>query len=243
MKRKNPIVISCHSMQAPIPKPLQLAFLSDLHCFDNRLILDRLQTLRPDGVLVGGDFMHSAQHNEEGFDFLRRSAAAYPTFCSLGNHESLYPGDIRAAVAQTGAVLLDDAWVRFGGITLGGLSSASCRSLPSAEGCTHTPDLDWLGAFSALPGYKLLLCHHPEYYPAYLRSLPIDLILSGHVHGGQWRLFGHGVYAPGQGFFPRYTSGLYEGRLLVGRGIGNMTPVPRINNPPEILSVSLHPMK
>ncbi|MBQ3816071.1 MAG: metallophosphoesterase, partial [Clostridia bacterium] len=61
-----------------------------------------------------------------------------------------------------------------------------------------------------MPGFHILLCHHPEYWEPLVHGRRIELTVSGHAHGGQWRIFGRGVYAPGQGLFPRYTSGLYR---------------------------------
>ena len=84
-----------------------------------------------------------------------------------------------------------------------------------------------------------LLCHHPEYWPRYVRDLPVDLTLSGHAHGGQIRLFGQGLFAPGQGLFPRYTSGVHEGRLVISRGLANTTRIPRLFNPTELVCVHL----
>jgi predicted MPP superfamily phosphohydrolase len=69
----------------------------------------------------------------------------------------------------------------------------------------------------------------------------MDLIVCGHAHGGQWRLFGRGVYAPGQGLFPKYTSGVLDGVCVISRGLGNHTRVPRIFNPPELVLISLSP--
>ena len=89
-------------------------------------------------------------------------------------------------------------------------------------------------------GYKILLSHHPEYYEPYIKELPIDLVLSGHAHGGQCRIFGQGLIAPGQGFFPKYTSGIYDERLIVSRGIGNQFIVPRVNNPREIIVIKIN---
>ena len=106
---------------------------------------------------------------------------------------------------------------------------------------TPPPDLRWLERFSAFQGFKLLLCHHPEYYPVYIKPLDIDIILSGHAHGGQWRLFGRGVFAPGQGLFPALTSGVYDNRLVVSRGLANTAGVPRIFNPTELVIVKLIP--
>jgi predicted MPP superfamily phosphohydrolase len=98
--------------------------------------------------------------------------------------------------------------------------------------------------FASLPGYKLLMSHHPEYYARYLRPYDIDLIVSGHAHGGQWRIFGRGVYAPDQGLFPAYTSGLHEGRLIISRGVANSVPlVPRFFNPCEVVTVTVESEK
>lgn len=103
------------------------------------------------------------------------------------------------------------------------------------------PNLEWLDAFAALEGFKLLLCHHPEYYPQYIRERDIDLALSGHAHGGQWRILGRGILAPGQGFLPKYTSGIHENRLVVSRGLANNTIVPRLFNPTELVVIRLVP--
>lgn len=216
------------------------AFVSDLHDAQNQPILDTIAALSPDAVLVGGDFIHNNAVCERGFAFLQASAARWPTFCSVGNHERSYQGDLSAQVSATGAMLLDNDAQSFRGIWLGGLSSGFLYG--GSQGNrrrTPAPDLEWAREFSRLAGYKLLLCHHPEYYERYLRALPIDLILSGHAHGGQWRIGGQGVFAPGQGLFPRYTCGRYDGRLIVSRGIGNRAPVPRLFNPPEVVILRL----
>ena len=98
--------------------------------------------------------------------------------------------------------------------------------------------------FSEEDGITILLCHHPEYYDRYIRAFSVDLTLAGHAHGGQWRLFGQGLFAPGQGLFPRYTSGLYEDRLLVSRGMANVPKwIPRINNRPELILLHFVPKK
>ena len=92
---------------------------------------------------------------------------------------------------------------------------------------------------------KILLSHHPEYYPRYLEGRNIDLIFSGHAHGGQWRIpfVLNGLYAPDQGLFPKYAGGKYEkdgSVMIVSRGLAReTTPVPRIFNRPEIVIVNI----
>ena len=95
-------------------------------------------------------------------------------------------------------------------------------------------DMDFLERFAASPQYKVLLCHHPEYYQQ-LQSYPMDLILSGHCHGGQMRVCGRGIFAPGQGLFPKYHHGVYDGRLVVSSGCSNTARIPRWGNETEVV--------
>ena len=107
------------------------------------------------------------------------------------------------------------------------------------------PEYAWLHEFENETGYKILLSHHPEYWKLtepFLYARNIDLVLAGHAHGGQVRLLGHGIYAPGQGIFPKYTSGIHigkQGMIVISRGIANTSRVPRLWNPPEIVCLNL----
>ena len=255
--------------------PHTIALLSDLHGKDGREILEILTRRRPYLTAVSGDlFLDHAQEGDSLIDLqpkvvplLRGCAELAPTYISLGNHEWLAsPADI-LALQSTGAVLLDNEWVRDEGtgLLIGGLTSAMVMDFrrfrkkhtpehpyPKAkrhvDGLVLHPSVKWLRTFEEQDGYKVLLCHHPEYWclqTPMLRDHPIDLVLSGHAHGGQIRLFGHGLYSPGQGFLPRYTGGVYtgpQGRLIVSRGLANTAPrpIPRLFNPREVVIIDLH---
>ncbi len=217
-----------YEIKASVSSRVRFALVSDLHCAPSRPVIEAIKNGSPDAVLVCGDFSHSKKTKEVGLEFLYMSAKLFPTFVGFGNHD-LDSGVSASDVEKTGAVPLDDAFVRFGGILIGGLS-------PRKGG----PDTAFLDRFSREKGFRLLLCHYPHYYDKFLKGYPVDLTLSGHAHGGQWRFFGRGVLAPGQGLFPKYTSGFYDGgRLFVGRGAGNGAPVPRINNPREVVFFDL----
>ena len=99
-----------------------------------------------------------------------------------------------------------------------------------------------LAALSQGDGFQLLLSHRPEFMDMYVRY-DIDLVLSGHAHGGQFRLpFLGGLYAPSQGFFPKYDAGLFEEentKMIVSRGIGNSAFPLRFNNRPELVLITL----
>lgn len=239
-KRKTfSVSVKQYTLAADVATPLTFAFVTDLHDCPNEPVLQILRTHKSDAILVGGDFVHSASHCERGMEFLREAAKLRPTFCTLGNHEKKCRRSAATLAADSGAVVLDNAAWLFRDIYIGGLSSGFPEKQSDLRP-TPPPDAEWLEEFSRLDRYKLLICHHPEYYRQYIRPLPIDLTLSGHAHGGQWRIFGQGIFSPGQGLFPHYTSGIYGGRLIVSRGIGNAhRMIPRIGNPPEVIFITL----
>ncbi len=232
--------------------------VADLHDRPYEKLLPILKQERPDLILIPGDVTETLRAGEEttertGLRLLAECAAISPTFYTLGNHEiggchgnirrskraaepltfTLTP-DWRAVIESTGAILIHQDYTVWHGLAIGGLGSGLLNP-------AWVPELGWLEAYTKAPGYKLLMSHHPEYYPRYLRSYPIDLTVSGHAHGGQWRVFGRGVYAPDQGLFPKYTSGLHENRLIISRGVANTVPcVPRFFNPCEVVTVEVN---
>ena len=90
--------------------------------------------------------------------------------------------------------------------------------------------------------YSILLSHRPDFFDIYYNS-NLDLILTGHAHGGQFRIpFIGGVFAPGQGVFPKYTSGIFNKNntsMVISRGIGNSTFPFRVNNRPDLVVITL----
>ena len=108
----------------------------------------------------------------------------------------------------------------------------------------YPADSAWLDDFEQTDGYRILLCHHPEYWSQrepMLKDRRIDLVLSGHAHGGQWQLMGRGVFAPGQGLLPKYTGGMHQGQygsMIISRGLSNpYRYAPRFGNPCEVVYV------
>lgn len=195
---------------------------------------------------------------------LRACVAIAPTFVSLGNHEGMLDQEDLDEMSSTGAVVLDNTWIEHKGLVVGGLTSGHVMShrrhlenltqeersakrylkgrrmagkvkTPAELLMERVPDDDWLLSYASVPGYHILLSHHPEYR----RLVPkdVELMLSGHAHGGQWRVFGHGVFSPGQGVWPKLTKGVYDGRLVVSAGLSNTAPVPRFFNPVEVVYV------
>lgn len=202
--------------------------------------------------------------------FMSKISSIAPTFFTYGNHEwLLMPADIDR-IKKAGVHVLHDSWMEFGEFIIGGLSAPDVSNywvfqkewrdnnpedkrgnLREEYFCWKTQDYrksvnaSWLPEFEAQDGYKILMCHHPEYWSLKeprLENHPIDLVIAGHAHGGQIRIGNKGVYAPNQGFWPKYTSGVHHGKygkLVISRGLSNPVKVPRLFNPYELVIVEL----
>ncbi|MBQ9773811.1 MAG: metallophosphoesterase [Clostridia bacterium] len=241
-----------YTIPAPTLKaPLRIALASDLHGNDNARPLRLIEEARPDLILIPGDVMDDVdlrRENASGYDFLRGCAAIAPTYYSLGNHELAcyhkgnpwrHPipvpltAEIRTRIANTGVILLENDSVTWrDGIRI-------CALTSGINGKENKPDAEALARFAQADGYRILLCHHPEYFVPYIQKTNVELTVCGHAHGGQWRVFGRGVYAPGQGLFPKYTSGVIDQRCVISRGLGDHTWIPRIFNSTELVVIDL----
>ena len=236
------------------PKKICVALVADLHSQSPDAVIASLKRRKPDYILMPGDIFELIDgtmdgYNENGFKLMKAASEIAPAFYSIGNHEnggtgSWKPGWSKKTgkmrfpsknnierISKCGVTLLDDGFVLRDGIVFGGVTSGLSND-------KHEPNVDWLDEFCSVSAPKILLCHHPEYYDEYLKDKKIDLIVSGHAHGGQWRIFGRGVYAPGQGIFPKYTAGVHDGRFVISRGIKVSPVIPRIFNPPEVVYIS-----
>ena len=214
-----------------IVEPLTLAVVSDLHNGDYQDVLPVLA--RVDAILIVGDLVDRHRGGyERSVCFLRDAPELAPTFYAIGNHERKFKQ--RAAywpqVEKSRVTVLDNRFTPYRGILLGGLSSAARGKI----------DTRFLSEADGDPSFKLLMCHHPEYFKRYVMKHDVDLTLSGHAHGGQVQIMGRGVYAPNQGLLPRWTHGFYfDDRLLVSRGMTNSASFPRVNNPCELILLKL----
>ena len=225
-----------HRIQSPkIPEPLRLAVAADLHSSEFDDVMEDFA--RCDAILLPGDLVdRHRRDNRNAERFLREAPEVAPVFYSVGNHERKYRHreEYLAKVRDSRVTLLDDEECLFRGIRLGGLSSRREK----------TPNLAFLDRFEREDGFRLLMCHHPEVWRDYVKGRDIDFTVCGHAHGGQIQILGRGLYAPGQGIFPRLTHGLHDGgRMMISRGMTNGAKprVPRIGNPCELIILELIP--
>lgn len=239
--------------QINAPQRQKAAVVADLHGVPTETLYQALRAERPDMILIPGDLTTVGEHiahridperqkkrlqlQKGALDFLDTAVTIAPTYYSRGNHEwADSENEYFQKVRSTGTVLLENRWTEHNGIFIGGQNSAGYNSNCCANGecCRQkAPDIEWMQR-DIPKGYKILLCHHPEYYK--LVEPYADLVLCGHTHGGQWRFFRQGVFAPNQGLFPKYSKGQY-GKMIVSAGLTNTTWVPRIGNSCELVLI------
>lgn len=223
--------------------------ISDLHNAefgtDNQKLIDILKSEAPDAIVITGDLIDARRTNTEiAESFARRCMEIADCYYVPGNHEARLGGTYDAfesALIADGVNVLRNGSVRIrkemDAIRIIGVDDPAFAKASDA-----ITNLD--AALEALSSddFTILLAHRPELIDEYSKW-GIDLVLSGHAHGGQIRLPGiGGLYAPGQGFFPRYTSGNYtvgDTEMIVSRGIGNSAFPLRVNDRPEVVIVTL----
>ena len=231
----------------------RIAHVSDLHNAemgkDNEKLLTMLREANPDMIAITGDLIDSRNTDiEVALQFIREAVKIAPCYYVTGNHEARVNeyGELKAGMEAAGVTVLEDAKFEISidgeTIMLIGVNDPSYQT-DYLFGDTKTVMNTKLEKLhTEQDRFTILLSHRPELFETYVDH-DLDLVLSGHAHGGQFRLpFIGGLVAPNQGLFPEYDAGIYaEGNtnMLVSRGVGNSILPFRINNRPEVILIEL----
>ena len=224
----------------------KIAHVSDLHntqmSEDNEKLIDLLKEASPDIIAITGDLVDSYSPNiDVALDFAKKAVDIAPCYYVTGNHEHRSRVDLEKlerGLEEAGVTVLRNQAVTLTvedeSISLIGIDDPTSTDLPVTDRIKGLKDEN--------AAFTLLLSHRPELFNTYCQN-DVDLVLSGHAHGGQFRLpFIGGIAAPDQGLFPRYDSGLYTSEntnMVVSRGIGNSIFPFRLNNRPEVVLIEL----
>ena len=248
---------------------VRIALVTDLHSCkygkDQKKLISALEKQNPDVILLGGDIFDDEISPENTKKFISSIAGKYPCYYVTGNHEFKCSDDVFLSymnfLEEKGVTILKGIaeTVEINGekINICGIDDPALRIIEGyndlssgARTVDGNGDYDWLSELDSLGeiaqngNYTILLTHRPEEFEKYA-ACDFDLVLSGHVHGGQWRipLLLNGVYSPSEGFFPDYAGGKYEDgsmTMIVSRGLARETTiVPRIFNRPELVIIDI----
>lgn len=232
-----------------INNPIKIIYLADLHSCaygeSQQTLIKRIDEQNPDLILMSGDIMDDDLPDLGVIELLESIANKYPCYYVTGNHEfwSSRVDEQKDIFRAYGTIVLEgdceDVVINGQTLLICGVDDPEVgqeifdKQLKDVSGLINTEH------------YSILLSHRPELFEHYI-NYDFDLILSGHAHGGQWRIpliLPNGLFAPDQGWFPEYTNGIYEKnnvKMLVSRGLSReSTRIPRIFNPPELVVVHL----
>ena len=267
----NRMVVRNYEIEAEnISVPVRIVLITDLHsCYygkDQKKLIDAVEAQDPDMILLSGDIFDDKKSDTNTEKFLAGISGRYPTYYAVGNHECRVGAEEfarkMAKLQKYGVTVLagDCQTVTINGqtVTLCGAEDPEIYKIKfdkekDPEGYekaraeryeTFEKQLDGVKAQAGEEHFTILLSHRPELFESYV-SRGFDLVLCGHAHGGQWRIPGlvNGLYAPGQGLFPKYAGGRYDDggtTMIVSRGLARETTIiPRIFNPPELVVITV----
>lgn len=256
------LVTTTYQIPAPITEELRLVQLTDLHntefgdenCDLIMLVADQ----NPDLILITGDMLNRDEEDVSVITaLLPRLADIAPVYYGLGNHEvsweKTFGRDITKVLENAGAAVLEAEYIdlEFKGqqIRLGGLMAYYRQPgmMRTTQGANER-QFRFAAEFEDTDRYKILLNHIPTPWVdwGYNNLYPVNLVLSGHYHGGMiyFPLLERGLYAPYVGWFPENVRGVFEGEkatCVLSAGLGSEYPLPRIHNNPELVVVDLIP--
>lgn len=232
----------------------RIVHVSDLHNTefgtDNATLLQMLSDNEPDIIVITGDLIDSQHANTEiALRFAKDAIRIAPTYYVTGNHEascSQYDA-LKIGLETAGVIVLNDeiVYLEQNGEIIALLGLADPDFTIKSDLFGEVPamiDTKLKNMLEQETAYSILLSHRPELFETYA-TCGVDLVLSGHAHGGQFRLpLIGGVIAPDQGLFPQYDAGLFtkgNTNMVVSRGLGNSIIPLRFNNHPEIVLIEL----
>lgn len=229
---------------------LKIVHLSDLHGkgfgHKQKKLVDIIQKANPDLIFITGDLIDSRiYHEEEAMELIEQIVKLAPVYYVIGNHEiasGKFVGlEKRLKEAEVIVLRTEKRAIKKGTSQINIIGIDDYLNFGSKS--KFSKELEKLIPPQTEGHFTVLLSHRPELFTLYSKY-NIDLVFSGHAHGGQVRLpvIG-GIFVPHQGLFPKYTQGIYqEGKtsMVLSRGLGNTSVAPvRIFNRPEVVVVRL----
>ena len=232
------LTTSTYDVDLGLSDDVKIVQVSDLHNqffgINQSVLLKNIEACDPDIIVVTGDIVDSTHTSYSiAMDFVEGAVKIAPVYYVTGNHEDRLHGDkldkFYSDMRDLGVIFLDDTYVDMGEYTLAGIADSSLESFDAYPAFTDEKPV-------------VMLAHEPDYVSLY-QSLGADLVLTGHVHGGQIIIPGKGgLLSPDFTFFPELYEGMHSYgsmTLIVSRGLGNSVAPVRINNFPELVVINV----
>ena len=236
-----------------INSPISIVVVSDLHDHDfGSALVEKIKIEQPDLIIMAGDMINRAtEKSEQILNIIHELRDVAPIYYGLGNHERVYVKShesFYADLEQAGCMVLDkkfvDISVKGNDLRIGGLYEYPFGLNENTAETAPREIAEFMRDYINIKSFKVMISHLPDSFVLGDSSkvFDIDLVVSGHIHGGQIVIpFKGGIFGGDQGYFPEYVHGLYKKdkiNLLVTSGLGSSPKkLPRFNNPPEIIKL------
>ncbi len=232
---------------------LKILQLSDIHGAgfgkDFKRLIFKVKKEFPDIIVITGDLIDArAPKLARAIELVKKLITIAPVFFVSGNHEARYDGypQLEKELKEIGVKVLENESFEL-------LRDNEKIVIEGVKDPRFTTDYNYENSLAVvrselektdvnLDCFRVLLSHRPELFSCYC-DRGIDLVFSGHAHGGQFRLpFIGGLFVPNQGLFPKYDAGVVSSKettMVISRGLGKSIIPLRIGNPPDIVVVLL----
>jgi predicted MPP superfamily phosphohydrolase len=228
--------------------------ISDLHNKDYKgRLLEKIEDIDPDIIVITGDLIDRRNTRIDiATEFVKQIVTIAPVYYVSGNHEQLSGkyNELKEKLEKLDVQIIDNSYKTLNkrGEEIGLMGIADPAIIQNEGTYLWDDSSEYIKSninklFENIDtNFNILLSHRPEQFSIY-KDMNVDLVFSGHAHGGQVRIpFVGGLVAPNQGLFPRYTQGIYSEKstsMVVSRGLGNSIFPLRVFNPPELVVVTL----
>lgn len=246
-----------------IKEDMKIVLISDLHDSqfgkDNQRLIDKIKKQHPDLILMDGDMINEeAKDPSVATNLVKVLTKSVPVYYAMGNHELGYikrdTTDLYQELTSAGAKIVEkeyeDLTIKGNQLRIGGLYEYAFTV--DGEGKMSKKDMNvklrhFLTDFEDSNAFKIMMAHRPDsfIFGQAADTWKIDLVASGHAHGGQVVIPGvGGLYGADQGWFPKYVDGIHHFKtvknMIITRGLGSdREKLPRFHNIPEIVVISL----
>ncbi|MDD6644540.1 MAG: metallophosphoesterase [Oscillospiraceae bacterium] len=225
---------------------------------NNSRLAEKVKDANPKFVMILGDMVDNDTGDYSAVvDLCNTLTKDFPVYYALGNHElsfseseqGMYLKNLKNAIDNTGATMLINEMTDFTTKDGDKITIAGLKRYPFFDYDAPNYDNEENRLFQKYlkqedeSHFSILMCHYPETYVWGFDKYNIDLMVCGHTHGGLFRIpFVGGVYAPEQGFMPKYSKGYYtngNANMLISAGLNNSQNIPRLFNPLDVTVITL----
>ena len=252
------LTVTKYEIDSDFVSPIRIVQITDLHNAeygDNNLdLIEKIKEQKPDLIMMTGDMLNEDDRNTDIVcDLIQQLNSIAPVYFGYGNHEKTWENafevNLRDILKESGAIVVDNDYidldVKGNALRIGGyMGYYRTPHMITQDENQQKIEIQFFEDFENTDRYKILLNHIPTNWLdwGYINDYPVDLVLTGHYHGGVVRFFNQGLFAPYVGWFPKYTKGMFKGdkaTCILSTGLGSEHIVPRLNNPGEIVVIDL----